>query len=230
MIATIHQPNFMPWLGFFAKLSKANFYVALDNVDIILDGAKCITPRVKIKMANGAGWFKVPIIRPTDNRKINSIRISFQDDWMAVHLKTIASAYGKAPYFKKYFELYADTIANKYEHLSHLNISLIKAMCNELEIKTSIVIASEMQLQSNHATMRLVEICTQLGCNTYTSGKGALNYVEPQMFIDNNINHVMSGYNHPVYSQLHGPFEPGLSILDALMNCGKDEVKAMLVL
>ena len=61
MILTIHQPEFIPWLGFLDKASLADTIVLLDNVQY---RHKYFQNRNKIKDINGKDiWLNIPIIK-----------------------------------------------------------------------------------------------------------------------------------------------------------------------
>ena len=60
MKVTIHQPEHMPWLGFFHKISMADVYVALDNVQY---QHKYFQNRNKIRDVSGEIWLNVPVLR-----------------------------------------------------------------------------------------------------------------------------------------------------------------------
>ena len=57
----IHQPNFLPWEGYFHKMNEVDCFVILDNVDIVLGTNKAITNRTKIKTPAGEHWISIPI-------------------------------------------------------------------------------------------------------------------------------------------------------------------------
>ena len=95
MKVAIHQPNFMPWTGFFNKLSKVDTYVILSRVQYSKGE---VTNRVNIKTPNGAEWLTVPIAGKRD-RYIRQVELS---NWMFHRkkiLRTIEQNYKKAPNF-----------------------------------------------------------------------------------------------------------------------------------
>ena len=53
-IVACHQPNFLPWLGFFAKMAKADVFILLDDVQFTQGHhSQNWTTRVRMVNANG---------------------------------------------------------------------------------------------------------------------------------------------------------------------------------
>ena len=60
MIVSIHQPNYLPWLGFFDKIKRSDLFVIFDDVQFPR-GKKHFGHRNQIKTPNGTKWLSVPI-------------------------------------------------------------------------------------------------------------------------------------------------------------------------
>ena len=58
MIVTIHQPEHLPWLGYFNKMAKAELYVILDSVQF---EKNYFQNRNKILSPNGPQWIGIPV-------------------------------------------------------------------------------------------------------------------------------------------------------------------------
>ena len=71
----------------------------------------------------------------------------------------------------------------------------------------------------------LVDMCRKLNCDTYLSNLGSSAYVQIPEFTGAGLNHRYIDYKGVTYRQQFGGFEPGLSILDMLMNCGREKTK-----
>ena len=63
-------------------------------------------------------------------------------------------------------------------------------------------------------------MCVKLVANDYIFGSQGVNYVDIDSFQSKGINVFFQSYEHPSYDQLHGEFEPYMSILDLIFNCG----------
>src|SRR3546814_3690829 len=57
MIVAIHQPNYLPWLGYFHKIARADVFVFLDDVQFSKNG---YTNRVRILGDGAARWLTIP--------------------------------------------------------------------------------------------------------------------------------------------------------------------------
>lgn len=100
MIAAIHQPNYLPWLGFFHKMALSDIFALLDDVQFPRNKGFC--SRVKIKRADGPYLLSVPVRNKKSLKKINEIEIATEIDWDWQYWKTIEFSYKKAPFFSQY--------------------------------------------------------------------------------------------------------------------------------
>ncbi len=218
-IVAIHQPNYLPWLGFFYKIAKCNIFVLLDNVQYTKNG---FINRNKIKTPQGAIWLTVDVL--TKNRYgqlINEVEINNSLPWGRTHEKSIAQNYSQSPYFSKYRDLFESVYDQRWGNLADLNEALIKVICEILGIKNvKFIRASELNV-SGQSTELLVNICKAIGTDTYLSGPTGKEYMNEGLFEREGINLRYSDFKHPIYTQLWGDFIPNLSVIDLLMNEGE---------
>lgn len=212
----IHQPNFLPWPGYFYKIASVDEFVFLDNVDIEIGGSKAITHRTKINSINGATWLSNPIQK--SDSKIIREQLYVQSDWKEKNLKTIFLNYKKAPFFNEVYPLVEKIFDCETYNLSDFNIHSILVICDYLSIQTYFSKASELNLTDIDRNGRIIEICKKRNCETYFSGKGAVNYHDESLFEANNITIKYTDFTPKIYNQIHGDFVPGLSIIDLLFN------------
>jgi len=78
MIVAIHQPQFMPWLGYFDKMDRADCFVLLDNVQFKKNEWQ---NRNRIKTAQGAMWLTVPVTYRFPAR-ILEVEVNPQANWL----------------------------------------------------------------------------------------------------------------------------------------------------
>jgi hypothetical protein len=225
LIVAIHQPNYIPWLGFFYKIAKSDIFIFLDDVQYTKNS---FINRNKIKTSQGSIWLTLPVRnKGRFGQLIREVELNESVPWRKKHIKTLEANYSRSIYFLKYY----DSIKNLYDisngSLSILNITFIKYICAELGIKTKFINASEMKI-SGTSTNRLVDICMQLGADTYFSGFGGSKYQEEEIFNKYGIKLQYSDFIHPVYTQLWGEFIPNLSIFDLLFNCGERSLEILL--
>jgi hypothetical protein len=215
----IHQPNYFPWLGYFAKIARADVFVLLDDVRFQRGNATSITNRTKVKTRQGPQWLTVPVTRGGSSL-IRDVTIDYQRNWVKKHLDTLRFTYARSPFFSEVHGLVEETLAHRPEGLATLNELGIRAVCGLLTIATPIVLSSSLGLDAGDKNLRIVEICRALGATVYLSGAGARRYNDEAMFAAHGVALEYNRFEHPVYPQLHGPFVPGLSALDALFNRG----------
>ncbi|MBU4334094.1 MAG: WbqC family protein [Candidatus Omnitrophica bacterium] len=221
MIVSIHQPQYLPWLGYFDKIIRSDVFVLLDNVQFKKNDWQ---NRNKIKTSQGAQWITVPIIHDF-GQSISDTQTNNTVNWKEEHLKTLTINYSKSKYFKKYISLFEEAYTQEWEFLSDINIYLIKKLAKVLCIDTKIVRSSDYDT-TDERTIRLVDLCKTFNADTYLSGIDGNKYMDFEIFKQNNINIVTQEYNHPVYSQLFckkdkNAFEPNMSIVDLIFNCGE---------
>ncbi len=225
MIAAIHQPNFIPWIGYFYKILKADQFVLLDDVQFTRGG---YTNRVSIKYGKGGDWLTVPLIKQGRfGELVRDVELQADPKWRTKTLQTLKANYGRAPYFKTYLPELEGIVFGTDRLLADFNIALIRFLMKALEIDTPICRSSTLQGISGLSTERLVSICRALGATEYLSGFGGANYQEQETFRQNGITLTMSAFKHPQYPQLWGEFVPGLSAIDLLFNCGPKSIEVL---
>ena len=90
MNVSIHQPNYLPWLGFFNKVAQSDIYVVFDDVQYPM--GKDFHNRNQIKTNNGKTWLTIPVVGKSERRKFNEIQIK-DNGWNEKHLNNINTTY-----------------------------------------------------------------------------------------------------------------------------------------
>lgn len=215
MIVFVHQPEYIPWLGFFDKLARCDIYVIYDDAQYQHGG---FHNRNRIRTQQGWGWLTVPISHGHP-QTIKDVKIA-GDQWRNKQLSIITNQYEKTPYFKEYYPILKEAISFNHELLIGLNLHLIKAIAEILDIKAKMMRSSEFPYCGTEKNEKLVSMCKFLGADTYLSGSGGKNYVNENFFGEANINVHWHSYTHPTYKQRFDGFEPNMSIIDLLFNEG----------
>ena len=216
-----HQPQYLPWLGFFDKIARADVFVLLDDVQFKKNEWQ---NRNRIKGPAGPQWLTVPV-RHRFPQTIAEVEIAPPASWSRKHLQALRTNYGKAPCFDAEMPLFVEVLERSWRHLAPLNVALIERLVHRLGIDTELRLSSELAARDD-PTLRLVDLCERLGADAYLSGSGG-DYLDEQPFADAGIELSYQQYDHPRYPQLHGEFEPFLSIVDLLMNCGDDSLAVL---
>ncbi|MEW9669175.1 WbqC family protein [Ammoniphilus sp. 3BR4] len=218
MIVTIHQPEHLPWLGFFQKMKHADCMVLLDNVDY---RKNYFQNRNRILTSNGITYLTLPVLpRLSASKLIKDIRNSQDSRIMKKYLKTLYYAYYQHPHFKEHYKSIKRILERNSGYLAELNIAIIDYISHALGINTTIIKASDLHVTGNKSEL-LLNICKETGADIYLSGPSGKAYLDEALFRKNNISVLYHQFNHPVYPQLHSKeFVPQLSSIDLLFNCG----------
>jgi len=173
MIIAIHQPEHMPWLGFFDKISRADTFVVLNNVQF---RKNYFQNRNRIRTVNGPVWITVPVKRTLET-PINEVILANDIDWKRRWWNSVYLAYKRSRCFDNYAERIKKILDAGTDHLADLNISLIKSLCEFLGIKTNIMLASELGVNGKGSGL-LLAICKKLGATSYLSGISGKEYLK----------------------------------------------------
>lgn len=179
-----------------------------------------------IKTPKGLKWLTIPVeVKGKYYQKINSTKVA-DKTWIKNHLAQIRHNYSKAKAYKEVYPWLEDLYNScKYEFLTDINLHFINSICRYLEIKTEITFSSKFSLHEDR-TQRLVNICKNLDSSDYYSGPSARNYLEEHKFTQEDIRvHYFDYSNYEEYFQLYPPFQHSVSILDLLLNEGKNSSK-----
>jgi len=217
MKVAIHQPNYLPYLGFFHKLSLADTFVIMDDTQY----DKKFTNRNKIKVPGNWIWLTVPINKKHKFVANKIVEINNEENWQSDHLQKINRSYANSKFFKKNYKTFFEKIySKKWDHLFTLNYELIIQLIDWLDIKIEVIKESELNIKGN-STERLVNISKKIGAETYVSGIGGKEYMNEKLFETNNIKIEYQNFKCPIYKQVfNSEFIPNLSIIDLLFNIG----------
>lgn len=219
----IHQLGYLPWLGFFDKMAKADIFVFYDDAQF---EKNYFDNRNKIKTAQGWTWITVPV-KYKFGQKLNEVEIDNAQRWQEKHYKTLLINYNKTPFSPAYLDFFEEIYKKKWEKLVDLNTTLIKYLAEKLGIKTELIKSSELNCAGKKSE-KLLNICKKLNADIYLSGKFGKNYLDEKLFKENNIKVIYQDFKYPVYPQLYAEFIPNLSAIDLLFNCGPDSFKILL--
>jgi WbqC-like protein family len=224
----MHQPNYVPWLGYFHKMASCDWFVHLDAVQY--PRGQSFGARNRIKTPNGVAWLTIPVSRPHGREgKVTYREISLAEPgWADRHLKTVEASYRRAPYFDEVFGLFAAGLGAG-QTLVDVNLSLIESFADYIGISSKRVRLSELLSEFGQKNELIAEICKALGADAYLSGMGGgQDYTEAGELASAGVELRFDEFSPPEYPQLWGSFEPGLSTLDVLFNCGADGCRDLL--
>lgn len=222
MIVTIHQPEHLPWLGFFDKIRQADVIVLLDTTQFAKEDFQ---NRNRIKTENGPVWLTVPVFKKGKSSQLITETEIFNDKkWQKRCWNLIYQYYKNAPFFEEHKQFFNDLYTQQWTKLVDLNITIIRYLVDQFGLKTKIVTASELDVYEKGSTSVLLSLCKSLGADIYLSGKFGKNYLDENQFEENNIKVKYQDFHHPIYQQLWGEFIANMSSIDLLFNCGESSL------
>ena len=210
-----HQPNFLPWMGYFYKISQSDVFVFSDHLQYT---PKNWINRVNIKTKNkNETLITIPVSCKSDTL-IKDVLIATQINWKSKLVRTLEDAYKKQPHYSDVQPVIDYFINSEEIFLSKFNIELSLLILKGLGIETKLVLGSSLDLElgkSNH----IIDACEKLKCNHYLAGNGT-DYHDYELFDFHKINVKKVNFKHPIYKQSNSEFTSGLSIIDAIANIG----------
>jgi hypothetical protein len=226
MTISIHQPNYLPWCGFFHKMSLCDRFVLLDTVPF---SKNSFQNRCRIKSVQNVQWLTVPVSTSGHfAQHTNEVALSFPAQTLLKHLRTIEQNYSHAPHFQFLYERIEPIYRQKWELLADFCSALISALAKALSIQTPLIKASELPVKGTRSDL-LLDICHATDANQYISGPSGRNYLDLSIFEKAGIRVQFHEFNHPRYPQLYDEFEKGLSVIDLLANCGPSSRQVLII-
>ena len=229
MIITIHQPEHLPWLGFFNKLSKADVFVILDSVPY---RKNYFQNRNRIIGSNGVQFIGIPTVNVGHiEGTIATTKIAVQGNakWRNKYLNTIRMSYGKHPYFSEVYPILERAIMMDTDLIAEINIEIFTSFADKMGFAPKYIRSSTLNVEGSKSDL-ILDICRTLETDTYIAGPSGRDYLNMQSFTDAGIKVVFNDYHHPIYPQKKvDEFIPYMSALDLFMNCGFEEGKRIII-
>ncbi|HZM00228.1 MAG TPA: WbqC family protein [Planctomycetota bacterium] len=220
MIATMHQPEHLPWLGFFDKLRQCDVFVLLDTVQF---ARRDFQNRNRIKSPDGALWLTVPVAsKGSFDQAIEDVEIVNDRDWRRKCWSAMQHNYARAPFFGDHQPFFEELYQREWTRLVDLNLTLIRYLAGQLGLGARLVTASELGIRDRGGTSVALACARAVGADTYLSGAFGRDYLDATQFAEASIAVRFQDFQHPTYSQQFGEFLPRLSAIDLLFNCGPE--------
>jgi len=223
MIVAAHQPAYLPWLGYLAKIAACDLFVVMDDLQY---EAQNFQNRNRIKINHGAAWLTVPLERGLRSERICDKYIanagSGRHDWRQRSWRTLQTHYGSAPYWPRYADALHDLYHRPWHSLVALDLHILSLFMRWFEIRRPLMLASSLGLRG-HKTERILDLCRVVEAEVYLSGSGASrHYLDAALLARDGVTVAWQTFRHPVYPQRYPAlgFLSHLSALDLLLNCG----------
>jgi len=215
LIIATHQPNYIPWLGYFFKFSKVDVFVFLDDIQFSKTGAHNYH---YIKTPEGPLKLKIPVTHRFVDPIIN-VKTNDHGGWKIRHLAELEKYYKKAPFFDEIMGDFTKILLTDYDNLSDLNVAIILFIASKFGFNPKIVYSSTLKLESR-SEQKIIDICKALNATVYYSGRGAMAYQDEGNFTKEGIQLIYDIFTPTDYPQLYGEFQKNVTVLDFLMNHG----------
>ena len=229
MIVSIHQPNFLPWIGYFYKIWASDIFILHDNVEYTKHS---FTKRVFIRKypaESERDYLIVPLKRHSDFALISDLKICHERDWQQKQINKLYYVYHKAPFFNDYFSTIKQTILSSYDetHLAVFNKNLMLDILGLLDIDRKVVLSSQLPIRGFQADEYNAELVAYFDGDLYISGTGAKKYQFNMTYSERGISLIyneIGNYLKNASPQYPVQFDAGLSILDALFYIGVEGI------
>ncbi len=220
MNIVISQPMLFPWVGMFEQIRLADIYVHYDDVQF---SKGSFTSRVQIKTPDGFKWLIIPLKDVKVGKNINEYETDNKNNWRNQHIEFLKQIYKKAPFFNEMFQIVNEVYALKTDNLSEILICGLDKVSKYLEFSPDKTYHKSSELMiKGVSSERVFDIVRYFEGTNYITGHGAKNYLDHQLFDNNNIEVSYMDYQKNPYPQLYGEFNPYVSILDLIANVGKE--------
>lgn len=215
MTISIHQPAYLPWLGYLDRIAASDAFVFLDTVQFEKNS---FTNRNRIKTPQGALWLTVPVLADRHfDRTLADLEIDNRQDWKRKHLRSIEQSYRRSPCFAERVERLVSAYSCDFHYLVELCFDQLRFWLEEFGVRTPVIRASELAVAGSKSDLVLA-LCKSLRGTRYLSGPLGRDYLDERRFAEAGITLCYHEFAHPIYPQLYGEFVPALSALDYWMN------------
>jgi hypothetical protein len=170
VILAAHQPDLLPYTGFWHKMENADVFCVLPYEQINHDG---FTRRVKM----AGKWATLATKERRMGQRINELEL--QEDAGFRLWNVIAGRYRTTPHWSARQSLVADWVrqAASSRHMWQFNLSLILSVRDYLQIRTPVTVPVPASRECGDATDKLMELARSTRCDEYLCGSGATNYM-----------------------------------------------------
>lgn len=239
MKVAIHQPHYFPWLGYFDKMAKVERFVIMDQVQYV---PRSYMSRNAFLDKNGEIVRQSLTVSKVGHRdkELREIEVIDCAVWQNKHAVFFRNNYCHFPHYEEVMKEFSEVFSRPYLRLLDVQVDTIRAICRLLDVKTELVFQSDLTIEptivsDNSLTeeeqkrkrrcLDVIHICEAAQATQYMTGRGkSLEFVDPQIFHEHQIQLALQDYTCPVYPQKFAKeFVPNISALDFLLNCGIEE-------
>ena len=230
MKVAIHQPHFLPWLGYLHRMAQVDLFVLLDHVQF---ERRNYQNRTMIRMNGEGRWLSVPVVQHSQKERIVDKEVDNRLDgskwWSPNAFSTLRHAYRESRHFGAYAGELKRIFDARWHRLVDLNQAALDFLRDALGVRTRLARSSELAVEGARADL-ILNVCRAVGARTLLAGfGGSRGYLNAEVFAAHGIQVDYHRFEHPVYPQCGPqPFIKGLSSIDMLFNCGAQSGELLL--
>jgi len=222
MKVAIHQPQYIPWPGYFAKILSVDTFILYDSAQYQKNS---IINRNKLLMNKKEHHLTIPTQAGRTQDKIKEKKTVI-DGWRVKHLNVIKGNYPKCNFYPEVLKIFEKTFDQDTDSLCEINCRNVRMICEYLGITTQLVLSSQLNIDGDgDATQKNLDMVKKVSGKEYISGEGGKNYLKEELFSNSGIKVRYFHFLPTDYPQ-HGmkSHVPGLSIIDLIANVPKEEI------
>jgi hypothetical protein len=223
MILTGHQPNYLPYPGFFEKIARADRFLVVDHVQFVKRGPFGWMHRNRIRTPSPEGWdwLSLPVLsKGRFHQRIDEARLDNAVPWGRKHWRALEFHYRRAPHFRDYAEEFRAIYEKPWESFAELSCAFLALLLRLLGLPERLERTSALGV-TGESTELVLSMCRAVGADTYLSGRHGRDYLDVAAFERAGVRLLFQDFKCPEYAQCWpGPFVPDLSTVDLLFNCG----------
>jgi hypothetical protein len=220
MIVAIHQPHYLPWLGYLHRMAQVDLFILLDHVQFERRNHQ---NRGQVRLEGEARWLTVPVVQRSQKELIVDKLVDNTDPrpWGPIHFSTLRHAYRDATHFKSYAGALREILEARWERLIDLDLATLEFLRAAFGIRTPLVRSSTLGVEGAKSEL-ILNLCRATGADRLLAGfGGSRRYLDVEAFKREGVRIEWHQFSHPEYRQCGPqPFLPGLAAVDLLFNCG----------
>jgi hypothetical protein len=220
MIVGIHQPNYLPYMGYFNKMKNVDIFILYDIAQYVKNR---YDNRNRIRIREGAVYLTIPVTdKDSYLKRFNEVVLPSDSTWQKNHWKSIHANYANSEFFNLYSEFFQHIYSKKFTFLSDFNEMIILYIKEKLDLDSEIIKTTKLNLNLNlKSTDLLIDILKKVDAKEYLSGPSGRKYLDEKKFHEAKIKLKFQDYQCPVYKQRYPGFIPNLSVIDLIFNMGE---------
>jgi len=219
----IMQPYFFPYIGYFSLIKATDKWVVFDKVQYIRHG--WVNRNRILHPTEGWQYIIAPLKKHERAARISQVELVDGDQWRKRILGQLEHYRKTAPFFRETFDLVSDCLNSENKSLAKLNVHSLSRICEYLGVVFDYDVFSESNMalgEVDDPGLWALRISQHYRANSYINPAGGKELFDPQAFKKAGIALQFLKPAAVAYDQRRENFVPSLSIIDMLMNCGRE--------